>query len=192
MLTKITINLKFFLLFAILALVYCLGEMIQIPSLLIILVFGLAINNSGLFLKGRFSHITTPAHMRGILDLMRSITAETSFLIRTFFFIVFGYTIDLSLLTDPNVLLLGSLIVCILFLVRFLYLRLVLRSNLLPELFLMPRGLVTILLFYSIPTEKAMNSFNVGVLFFVVAATSIIMMIGLLSFKEKPVDEYLQ
>lgn len=192
MLSKITINLKFFLIFAILALVYTLGEMIHLPSLLIVLVFGLALNNSGLFLKGRFASIASPAHMRGILNLMRSITAETSFLIRTFFFIIFGYTIDLKLLTDSNVLLLGSTIVGILFFVRFLYLRLVLRANLLPELFLMPRGLVTILLFYSIPAAKAMSNFNVGVLFFVVAATSIIMMVGLLIFKVKPDEDYLQ
>jgi hypothetical protein len=70
----------------------------------------------------------------------------------------------------------------ILFVVRFLYLRFILRANLIPELFLMPRGLVTILLFYSIPAEKAMSGFNVGVLFFVVVATSLIMMLGLMFF----------
>ena len=191
MLTKITIDLKFFLMFAILALVYSLGEMISIPSLLIVIVFGLVLNNSRLFLRGRFGKLATPAHMEGILNLMRSITAETSFLIRTFFFILFGYTIDLHLLIAPNVIILGSLIVAILFLVRFLYLRLILRANLIPELFLMPRGLVTILLFYSIPAEKSMGSFNVGVLFFVVVATSIIMMLGLIFFKAAPEDDYV-
>jgi len=183
MLTRITVNLKFFLMFAILALVYSVGEIISIPSLLIILVFGLVLNNSSLLLRGRFKHLATPEYMEGILNLMRSITAETSFLIRTFFFILFGYTINLELLAVPNVILLGSAIVGILFLVRFLYLRLILRANLFPELFLMPRGLVTILLFYSIPAEKSLSSFNVGVLFFVVVATSLIMMGGLLFFK---------
>ena len=130
--------------------------------------------------------------MEGILNLMRSITAETSFLIRTFFFILFGYTINLELLAAPNVILLGSAIVGILFLVRFLYLRLILRANLFPELFLMPRGLVTILLFYSIPAEKSLSSFNVGVLFFVVVATSLIMMGGLLFFKAGHTDDYEQ
>jgi Kef-type K+ transport system membrane component KefB len=192
MLTRITVNLKFFLMFAILALVYSAGEIINIPSLLIILVFGLVLNNSSLLLRGRFKHLATPKYMEGILSLMRSITAETSFLIRTFFFILFGYTIHLELLIVPNVILLGSLIVGILFLVRFLYLRLILRANLFPELFLMPRGLVTILLFYSIPAEKAMSSFNVGVLFFVVVATSLIMMLGLLFFKVDNSDDYIK
>ena len=192
MLTRITVNLKFFLMFAILALVYSAGEIISIPSLLIILVFGLVLNNSSLLLRGRFKHLATPEYMEGILNLMRSITAETSFLIRTFFFILFGYTINLELLAAPNVILLGSAIVGILFLVRFLYLRLILRANLFPELFLMPRGLVTILLFYSIPAEKSLSSFNVGVLFFVVVATSLIMMGGLLFFKAGHTDDYEQ
>ncbi len=192
MLTRITVNLKFFLMFAILALVYSVGEMVSIPSLLIILVFGLVLNNSSLFLRGKFKHLATPEYMESILNLMRSITAETSFLIRTFFFILFGYTINLELLAVPNVILLGSAIVVILFLVRFLYLRLILRANLFPELFLMPRGLVTILLFYSIPAEKSLSSFNVGVLFFVVVATSLIMMGGLLFFKTGHADDYEQ
>ncbi len=183
MLTRIKANLKFFLIFAILALVYTSGELIKIPSLLIILVFGLLMNNSRLLFRGKFSGMATQTYMDDILNLMRSITAETSFLIRTFFFILFGYTINAALLINPEVILLGSLIVGILFIVRFLYLRFVLRANLLPELFLMPRGLVTILLFYNIPAEKTMSSFNVGVLFFVVVTTSLIMMLGLIFFR---------
>jgi hypothetical protein len=190
MLTRIKVNLKFFLIFAILALLYSVGELINIPSLLIILVFGLLLNNTQLLFRGRFKKLATPEFMVDILNLMRTITAETSFLIRTFFFILFGYTINLSLLILPQVILLGSAIVCILFLIRFLYLRFILRANLLPELFLIPRGLVTILLFYSIPAEKAMGSFNVGVLFFVIVATSLIMMFGLIFCKSDPIDDY--
>jgi NhaP-type Na+/H+ or K+/H+ antiporter len=119
---------------------------------------------------------------------MRSITAETSFLIRTFFFILFGYSINLQVLILPDVWQLGSLIILILLFARFLYLRLILKTNLFPELFLMPRGLVTILLFYSIPMEKSLGSFNSGILFFVVAVSSLLMMIGLLLFKENKAE----
>jgi Kef-type K+ transport system membrane component KefB len=188
MLTRISVNLKFFLIFAILALVYSAGEMVKIPSLLIILVFGLLLNNSSLLFTGRFKELATPQYMVDILNLMRSITAETSFLIRTFFFILFGYTINLELVVNPQVILLGSLIVSVLFVVRYLYLRFILRANLLPELFLMPRGLITILLFYSIPAGKTMGSFNIGVLFFVVVTTSLLMMLGLVFFKTASPD----
>lgn len=183
LLTKIKINLKFFLVFAVLSFVYSLGEMIHLPALLIVLVFGLIINNSTLILKGKMKWIDDN-NMQNILDFLKSITAETSFLLRTFFFILFGYTMNLETLILPEVWVLGSLIILILLFVRFIYLQMILKANLFPELFLMPRGLVTILLFYTIPSTKSIGSFNEGILFFVVGVSSILMMIGLLLFKE--------
>lgn len=163
--------------------------MAHIPALLIVLVFGLVLNNSQLVMRGPLKQLATAEHMNTILNMMRSITAETSFLLRTFFFILFGYSMDVETLTKTEVIITGSLIVGILFAVRFLYLRLILKANLFPELFLMPRGLVTILLFYSIPASRLMSGFNSGILFFVVVVTSLIMMLGLLfsPSKEDPV-----
>jgi len=46
----------------------------------------------------------------------------------------------------------------------------------------MPRGLITVLLFYSIPEVYKLSKFNEGILFFVVLTTSIIMMIGSISY----------
>jgi hypothetical protein len=184
-LTKIKVNLKFFLLFAVLTFVYAAGELIHLPSLLIVLVFGLILNNSELAFVGKLKSIIKDVEMDSIVSQMGSITAETSFLIRTFFFILFGYSIQLNLLLVPAVWQLGSLIVLILLFARYLYLRLILRSNLFPEILLLPRGLVTILLFYSIPKEKTMEGFDIGILFFVVVVTSLLMMIGLMFFGNK-------
>lgn len=188
MLARITIQLRFFLVFALLALIYSAGELIHMPSLLIILIFGLILNNSGLLLRGKLKELAAAPQMANTLTLMRAITSETSFLLRTFFFILFGYSMELSTLADPNVIVIGSLIVLILLAGRFLYLRLILKANLFPELLLMPRGLVTILLFYSIPSVRLMSNFNTGILFFVVVVTSLLMMTGLLIFKEKDSD----
>lgn len=187
-LTKSRVHVKFFLLFAVLSLIYSLGEMIHLPSLLIVLVFGLVFNNISLFSYGPMKRWLDQENIESTLLFMRSITAETSFLIRTFFFILFGYSINLQVLILPDVWQLGSLIMVILLFARFLYLRLILKTNLFPELFLMPRGLVTILLFYSIPMEKSLGSFNSGILFFVVAVSSLLMMIGLLLFKENKAE----
>ncbi len=184
LLTKIQINIKFFLAFAILALVYTLGEQIHLPSLLIVMVFGLVLNNIHFFIKGPVSKWIDTQNIGEVMTLMTSITAETSFLIRTFFFILFGYSIDVKMLMQEDVWQTGSVIVLALLCVRFLYLRLILKANLFPEMFLMPRGLVTILLFYSIPEEKSLGNFNEGILFFVVFVTSLLMMIGLLFFKK--------
>jgi NhaP-type Na+/H+ or K+/H+ antiporter len=183
-LTQSKTNIRFFLVFAILALIYSLGEQIHLPSLLIVLVFGLVFNNNELILRGRLKTFLHNENIEGILSFLKSITAETSFLLRTFFFILFGYTIDLRVLIREEVWQTGSLIVLILFAVRFLYLRFILKSNLFPELFLMPRGLITILLLYSIPASKSLGNFNAGILFFVVVVTSLLMMLGLLFYKD--------
>ncbi len=190
-LTKIDINLKFFLVFAILSLVYAMGETIHLPSLLIVLVFGMVLNNSKLIIRGPAHRLVDVEKITPTLVLMKSITAETSFLIRTFFFLLFGYTIDLTIFESADVWALGSLVVGILLFVRFLYLRLILKTNLFPEMFLMPRGLVTILLFYSIPQSKSIGNFNVGILFFVVVVTSLLMMVGLLFFRKKVDNDIL-
>lgn len=178
------VNAKFFLLFAVLSLVYAMGELIHLPSLLIVLVFGLVLNNIEPLIQRRSARWIKFDEFESSVNLLRSITAETSFLIRTFFFILFGYTINLDIFKDPDVWELGSIIVVILLFTRFLYLKFMLKSSILPELFLMPRGLVTILLFYSIPATKQLGSFDEGILFFVVVVTSLIMMIGLILFKE--------
>lgn len=189
-LSKTEVSVKFFLVFAILSMVYASGEIIHLPSLLIVLVFGLVLNNSRRVIRGKMQRWIPTDNLESVLALMKSITAETSFLIRTFFFILFGYTMQLEVLAQPNVWQIGTCIVLILLVSRFLYLRLILRSNLFPEMFLMPRGLVTILLFYSIPAGKSMASFSEGILFFVVVITSLMMMIGLLFFNKEQYKYY--
>lgn len=64
----------------------------------------------------------------------------------------------------------------------FIYLRFFLKAHILPELFFMPRGLITILLFYSIPKIYQLSKFNLGILFFVVLTTSIIMTLGSITY----------
>lgn len=189
-LAKTAVKTRFFLVFAILSLVYALGESFHLPSLLIVLVFGLVLNNSSLVIRGPIRKWINTENITGILEFLKTITAEIAFLIRTFFFILFGYTINLNIFSSTEVWELGSIIVVILLFIRFLYLQLILKTNLLPELFLMPRGLITVLLFYSIPPEKSLGSFNEGILLFVIVITSLLMMIGLLFFNKKdiPID----
>ena len=186
LLVKNQVNIKFFLVFAVLIVIYVGGKMMHLPSLLTILLFGLVINNWELFrwkpLHLYFS-IESVEHVRGFL---KSITAESAFLIRTFFFIIFGYGIDLDFLENREVLITGTAIVAALLALRYVYLRIVHRYDLFPELFYIPRGLVTVLLFYKIPHWQRIDQFDEGVLFFVILATSLIMMIGAILYRDRP------
>lgn len=182
LLTRITTKVRFFLVFSILIFLYAGGKMLHLPSLFIILLFGLIVSNWHLSLFQKFYKWVSNTQVSEVGHFLHALTAESSFLIRTFFFFVFGLTIDIRLLLDTEVVLSGSLLVMLLFSIRYIYLRFFLHSHIFPELFFMPRGLITILLFYSIPDVYKLSKFNEGILFFVVLITSLIMMIGSMAY----------
>lgn len=185
-LAKTKLNIKFFLIFSLLVLIYAGGKLMHLPSLIIILVFGLMINNWEKIRVNFLQKYFPVGEVESIRTLLHSITAESSFLIRTFFFILFGYSISLQFLKEPDVVYVGSLIVIALFFVRLLYLRFFVRTNIFPESYFIPRGLITIVLFYKIPEQFKLSSFNDGILFFVILTTSIIMTMGMLFYKKRP------
>lgn len=182
MLTRITTKVRFFLVFAVLIFLYAGGKMLHLPALFIILMFGLVVSNWELSLFNKLYKWISVKHVNDISHLLHSLTAESSFLIRTFFFFIFGLTIDISLMMDLEVILAGSAIVVVLLCIRYIYLRFFLHSHIFPELFFMPRGLITILLFYSIPESYKLSKFNEGILFFVILISSVIMMIGSIAY----------
>jgi Kef-type K+ transport system membrane component KefB len=134
--TKTTLNVKFFLVFALLIILYEGGKMLALPSLLIILVFGLLMNNWHLVRVRRILNFFPKEKVEETTRLLHSLTAESSFLIRTFFFILFGFSIDVKLIASQEVILIGSVIVLILFIARFLYLRFFLKESVYPKWFL--------------------------------------------------------
>ncbi|MCA0383719.1 MAG: cation:proton antiporter [Bacteroidetes bacterium] len=189
--TNTKLNIKFFLIISLLILLYASGKLLHLPSLLIILVFGLMINNWNLVKLPAFLGTYSKKQVHEIHEILHSITAELSFLVRTFFFILFGYTIQIELVFQADVALVGGMIVLALLLVRLFYLRVFMKANLLPELFFMPRGLITIVLFYKIPDVLKLSSFNESIIAFVILATSTLMMLGSIFYKgeKEPIQE---
>jgi len=188
-LAKSKLNIRFFLVFALLIFLYVTGKILHLPSLIIILVFGLLMNNWNLIAHfPRVEKYFPRKQVNGLTHLLHSITAETSFLIRTFFFLLFGFSIDLNLVIQKEVILIGSVIVGVLLLTRFLYLRFFLKEQVFPEVVFIPRGLITILLFYKIPRVFQLDNFNEGILFFVILLSSFIMVLGMLFYKYTPKD----
>ena len=183
---KTRLNIKFFLIFSLLILIYAGGKLMHLPSLVIILVFGLLINNWELVSKQRFSKFFIDHEVVKLRHLLHSITAETSFLIRTFFFLIFGYSITLDFFGQTEIWTIGGLIVVALFFVRLLYLRFFVKTNVFPETFFIPRGLITIVLFYKIPEQFKLSNFNNNILFFIILTTGVIMTLGMILYKKGP------
>lgn len=182
---KIRTELKLFLLIAVLVLLYALSKSFHLSSLLIILVFGLIMSNRHIFFPGKMKRMLDETQMAGIFENFKMITLESSFIVRTFFFVIFGFTIVLASLLDLKVWLVSLLILGFLFGIRYAYFRLFLRKQIFPTVWLAPRGLITILLFYSIPSDLVVDEFNPGILLLIILASSIIMAISLIRYRRK-------
>lgn len=176
---------KLFLLIAVLLLLYAIGKQLHLSSLLIILIFGLVIANMKLFFKGKFAIFLNHEKAHRIYHELHIVTLETAFVVRTFFFVIFGLTIAVSSLFSISVALISLLMILSIYVVRFVVLRVFYGKDILPQLFIAPRGLITVLLFYAIPAEAQVSTFEPGILLFVIIGTSLIMTWAMIKDKKK-------
>lgn len=182
---KIKSQAKLFLLIAVLLLLYAIGKKFHLSSLIIILIFGLVIANVKLFFPGKTAIFLEKDKIDQIYHELHIITLETAFVVRTFFFVIFGLTIILSSLVSISVVGISLLIIASIYAIRFVILRVFIGKDIFPQLFIAPRGLITILLFYSIPKEGKVENFDSGILLFVIIATSLLMTWAMIKDKKK-------
>ena len=93
-------------------------------------------------------------------------------------------TVSLGVLLDLDVLLQGLVISVLLYLVRLLLLWVMKQEPLSPLLYIAPRGLITVLLFFAIESQYAalvVPSFDQGVLLVVILTTSLVMTASLIA-----------
>lgn len=180
---KISHHVKFFLIISILILVYAIGQSYHLSSLILILAFGLFLNNADQIKYAWFRAIFLYKNLNADLLQLHQLSAESAFIIRTFFFVIFGFTINIFKLDDQSILINGFLILLTIYIIRFIYLRLFRKQNTLPEGFVTPRGLISILLYYNLPADLKIAEIGTAYLFMAVLGTSIIMTIGLMTTK---------
>ena len=188
---QLSAQVKLFLLISVLVLLYSVGKLFHLSSLVIILIFGLMLNNYLLFFRGRYRRLINETVIDKTIEEFHLVTIESAFVVRTFFFVVFGMTLDLTTLLDHETLLISLAIVVAMYVIRFVCLKVVLLRKIIPELWVAPRGLITILLFFAIPVELTTDQFNSGILLSTVLVTSIVMTIALIvKPKEESVDVF--
>ncbi|MES2652070.1 MAG: cation:proton antiporter [Bacteroidota bacterium] len=183
---RISHHVKFFLIISILIMVYAIGQSYHLSSLILILAFGLFLNNADQIKHVWFRSIFLYKNLANDLTQLHQLSAESAFIIRTFFFVIFGFTIDIFKLDDQHILINGLLILFTIYFIRFAYLRLFRKENTLPEGFVTPRGLISILLYYNLPANLKIAEIGTSFLFMAVLGTSIIMTIGLMTSKRRP------
>lgn len=184
---RISHHIKFFLIISILILVYAIGQSYHLSSLVLILAFGLFLNNADAIRHAWFRTVFLYENLAKDLAQLHQLSAESAFIIRTFFFVIFGFTINIYELNDKYVLINGFLILLSIYTLRFVYLRIFKKENVLPEGFVTPRGLISILLYYNLPVGMKLPEIGTSFLFVVVLGTSLVMSIGLLASKKKAI-----
>ncbi len=182
---RLTHHVKSFLVISILILVYSIGQLFHLSSLIIVLALGLFLNNASQIKLPWFRKYFIYPNLRYDIKQLFQLSAESAFLMRTFFFIMFGYTMDIYQLEHWTVFVNGCFILLGVYLIRFLYIKLVSKTDLMPELVLIPRGLISVLLYYSLPPDMKIKGVETGLLFVVILGTSIILSLGLLATKRQ-------
>lgn len=188
---KMTSQVKLFMLIAVLLMLYSVGKYYHLSSLLIILIFGLVLNNHKIFFRGFLKKWIVPEKVTDVLKDFHLVTLESAFVVRTFFFVLFGISISLGSLLNWEVALISLCILVALYAVRFLFLRIFVQKDIFPQVYLAPRGLITILLFFAIPERYKVESFDSGILLYTIIISSLIMAIALVASGKKviPVED---
>ncbi len=180
LLGRIKHHVKFFLILAILVMVYALGKQLHLSSLVVVLAFGMFLANADQLPFAWFKQRFLYSDFNKDIEQFHSLSSESAFLIRTFFFVLFGYSVVVAEVAQREVLILGGALLVVTYVLRALFLKLAVRMDLRPLLFITPRGLISILLYLSLPEHLRMPEVGMGLLFVLVLATCFIMAMGLL------------
>ena len=188
-------NVKFFLILALLILVYAFGKLLHLPALVTIFIFGIFMSNVKSLL---------PRFLRNYLDLdatrkeiqeFHILTAESTFLVRTFFFLFFGFSIQLSNFKSIIPFFYGLIIFLIMFFIRYMYITFTsLKIKPSPLVYMSPRGLISILLFIQLKDVSFISldqsPIDERVLLIVILSSMLVMLLGTMK-KQKDKEEIL-
>ncbi|WP_316738209.1 cation:proton antiporter [Pedobacter aquatilis] len=185
---KLVHHIKFFLIISILILVYAIGQSYHLSSLVLILSTGLFLNNADTIQNAWFRSVFLYKNLTADLSQLYQLSAESAFILRTFFFVIFGFTMNVNELNNLPVLLNGLFILIAIYVIRVAFLKVFKNGNATPILYIAPRGLISILLYFNLPASLKMPEVGTSFLFLVVLGTSIFMTLGLMLSKRKAAE----
>jgi hypothetical protein len=174
LLDKIQHHIKFIPIILLIILLYEISKILHLPGLIIVLIFGLSMCNLEELKDVKLFQIfnLNVDELSKEIIKFKELTTEGTFLIRSLFFLLFGYLIETSEILNINTLLWAILIVFFIFAFRAIQLKLS-KLPLKPLLFIAPRGLITILLFLSIKPEHTISLVNKSLITQVIILTAL-------------------
>lgn len=182
-LDKIKHHIKFIPMLILVILIYAVSKIFHLPALIFILIFGLFIGNIEELRHFKFIQKFHPINFSKDVHRFREITTELAFLVRALFFILFGFLIDAADVLNTQTILFAVGITAFIFLVRFIVLS-IFKISLNPLLCIAPRGLITILLFLSIPSTQQTPLISKSLITQIIILSALIMMFGMMRYKQ--------
>jgi len=184
LMSKIRHRVKFVPIILLIILIYAIAKEYQLPALIFIFILGLFIGNLDKFKRFRFVDKLQPEIMVKEVVKLNDITTEITFSIRSLFFILFGYLINTHELLNAKTFIIATGILVGIIVLRIIGLKIA-RQNLNPLLYVAPRGLITILLFITIPDTERISMVNNSLVIQVIVLTALFMMVGLMISKRQ-------
>lgn len=174
-------------------LLYAISKVYHLPGLIFILIFGLFLGNIEIIKKNKWLMKLQTEKLNKEVHKFKEITVEATFLIRSLFFLLFGFLMEASEILNLETLPWALVIVSGIFFIRLIALKL---SNLpiSPLLFISPRGLITILLFLAILPKDSIPFINKSLIIQAIVISILSMMLGLMLYNKneentKPKEE---
>lgn len=180
LLSKLDHHIKFIPIILLVILIYSIAEFYHLPALIFILLFGISIGNLDKLKRISILNSLDTGSLDKEATRFREITSEATFLIRSLFFLMFGFLVETSEILNTESLQWAFCIVGIILFIRALQLKLT-GQKIFPLVFIAPRGLITILLFLTISPLDKIGFVNQNLILQIVVITTLIMMIGTLS-----------
>lgn len=184
LMSKIRHRVKFVPIILLIILIYAIAKEYHLPALIFIFILGLFIGNLDKFKRFRFVDKLQPEIMVKEVVKLNDITTEITFSIRSLFFILFGYLINTHELLNAKTFIIAIGILIGIIVLRIIGLKIA-RQNLNPLLYVAPRGLITILLFITIPDTERISMVNNSLVIQVIVLTALFMMVGLMISKRQ-------
>ena len=177
LLNRINHRIKFAPIILLIVLIYEVSKIYHLPSLVFILLFGLIIGNLDELKQWKLIRKLNPEALNREVHKFKDLVIEATFLVRSVFFLRFGYLIETSAILDTQTFVWSISIVTTIFLVRYLLLKM-LALDIKPLLFFAPRGLITILLFLAVANEQRLLMVNRALIIQVIILSALFMMVG--------------
>ena len=182
LLSKIKHHVKFVPIILMMVLIYAISKIYHLPALIFILLFGLFLGNIDEIKHNKFIQRLQPDILSKEVHKFKELTTEIAFLIRSLFFLLFGFLIKVNELLNPETIVWAVGITFGIFVLRFVFLKLF-KQAIKPLVYIAPRGLITILLFLTVPISQTIEIANKSLIIQVIILSALVMMLGLMTNK---------